>query len=467
MNVAIAPVTRIHAPELRGNNLALGWCREREAYLDGPAGTGKTVAALYKIHRLLSQYPGSRALVARKTNTALSGSAMVTYRDNILRQRRDIRWFGGNKVEPAAYRYPNGSQMIVNGLDKPEKVLSAEFDWGYINEAPECDEEDIEFVRMRLRPRTGGPDIPYRQLIMDGNPGPPTHWLNQRMNAGRTHRMLSRHEDNPRYFDLKTNDWTPEGYEYIEGILGGLTGVRLSRYRYGIWAAAEGTVYEDSWDRARNLVNPFSIPRDWPRYLSIDFGFTNPFVCLWGAIDPDGRLVIYRQLYRSKKIVEDHAKDIASASGWFHLLPRDHERYKPRPDDAADPLPRDVIADHDAEDRATLERHLGLMITPAHKSVSDGIQAVASRFRLAGDDKPRITIFRNCLYERDEERARAKLPICLEDEPEMYVWKRGANGSAKEEPMKEHDHAIDALRYLTAHFDLQSFGVTYHKNIWS
>src|SRR5258708_20880157 len=137
---------RIAAPELRGNNLAVGWCRDREACLDGPAGTGKTVAALYKIHVLLSRCAGGRALVARKTNTALSGSAMVTYRDNILKGRTDIRWFGGNKVEPAAFRYPNGSEMIVNGLDKPEKVMSSEFEWAYLNEATEC--EDRKSTRL-------------------------------------------------------------------------------------------------------------------------------------------------------------------------------------------------------------------------------------------------------------------------------------------------------------------------------
>src|SRR5258708_7510332 len=312
---------RIAAPELRGNNVALGWCRDREACLDGPAGTGKTVAALYKIHVLLSRYAGGRALVARKTNTALSGSAMVTYRDNILKGRTDIRWFGGNKVEPAAYRYPNGSEMIVNGLDKPEKVMSSEFEWAYLNEATECDLDDIEFVRIRLRPRTGGPDVQYRQLIMDCNPDAPTHWLNQRMNEGITTRLLSRHEDNPRYWDTRTQDWTEEGREYIFGILEGLTGVRYARYRLGLWVAAEGTVYEQDWDRARNVINRFPIPKEWPRYLAIDFGFTNPFCCLWTAIDPDGRIIVYRQIYRTKRLVEDHTKDILIQSGWFHLLP--------------------------------------------------------------------------------------------------------------------------------------------------
>lgn len=455
---------RVPAPELRGAALELGACRDLEVCLEGPAGTGKTVGVLFKIHLLLLLYPGAKALVARKRNTDLAGSAMATYRDHILDEREGIKYFGGNKVRPAAYEYPNGSQLIVNGLDKPGKVKSWEFDIAYINEATECTVEDIEFVRSRLRHGK----LPYHQLILDCNPDAPGHWLNQRMNDGLTRRMTSRHEDNPAYWDVNTKEWTQAGRNYIFGVLAGLTGVRLARNRYGIWAAAEGTVYEDSWDRARNIINKQAIPRDWPRYLAIDFGFTNPFVCLWGAIDPDGRIIIYRQIYRTKKLVEDHAKDIAIASGWFHLLPRDHPRYKDKPADWADPLPREIIADHaDAEGRATLEQHLHMITTPAVKSISTGIQSVSSRFRVAGDGRPRLMIVSGCLVERDEELARTKQPLCLEDEPDVYVWKKGADQSAKEEPVDANNHGLDALRYLVARFDLEPSGVSYVKNIWS
>lgn len=455
MSVALQQSTslaqRIKAPELRGNNLALGWHREREVYLDGAAGTGKTVAALYKIHRLLSAYPGARALVARKTNTALSGSAMVTYRDNILSMRRDIRWFGGNKVEPPAFKYSNGSQMIVNGLDKPEKVLSAEFDWAYINEVPECEEEDIEFVRMRLRPRTGGPQIPYRQLIMDGNPGPPTHWVNQRMIAGRTLRLGSTHEDNPRYFDLRTNDWTEEGREYVFGILEGLTGVRYARYRLGLWAAAEGTVYEDAYDRSKNVIKRFPIPQEWARYMTLDFGFTHPFVVKWYAEDPDGRYYCYREIYMTKRLVEDHAKQVKELSRWGQP--------------GGDPLPRAIYADHDAEGREVFTKYTGLYTTPAHKAVAEGIQAMATRLRPAGDGKPRLMYFDDCLVERDPELARAKLPACTIEEFDSYVWDIRPGQKKGDVPVKEYDHGMDADRYLCAR-DIMPSSVSYFKDIW-
>jgi phage terminase large subunit len=456
----------ICAPELRGAILDVAKYPDLELGIDGPAGTGKTYGILYLIHILLLRYPGAKWLVARKHNTDLAGSAMATYRESVLDPREGVSYFGGNKVEPAAYRYPNGSRLIVNGLDKPGKVRSMDFDGIYINEACECTLDDIEFCHMRLarRAKSALPER-YQKLIMDFNPDAPTHFLNQRMNEGLTRRLLSRHEDNPFLWDAKTQDWTDAGRRYID-VLNALTGVRLARYRYGIWAVAEGTVYEDSWDRSRNVIEPVAIPHDWPRYLAIDFGYTNPFVCLWCAVDPDGRIIIYRQLYRTKRLVEDHAKDIAIASGWFHFLPKEHKQYAIHPALWADPLPRELICDHDAEDRATLERHLHLMTTPAHKSVSDGLQAVAARLRPAGDGKPRLQIVRGSLIGRDEELAKMKRPLCLEDEMEVYVWAKNTDTAAKEEPVKANDHAEDGCRYLCARFDLQPAGVSYFKDIW-
>ncbi len=448
-----ARATRFAAPELRGAAFALGACQDHEVCLDGPAGTGKTVGCLYKIHRLLSAYAGSRALVARKTNTALSGSAMVTYRDMIRRGRPDIRYFGGNKIEPAAFRYPNGSEMLVSGLDRPEKVQSAEFDWAYINEATECDLPDLEFVRMRLRARAGGPAVPYRQVLMDTNPGPPTHWLNERMNAGRTTRLLSRHEDNPRYYDLVKGDWTEEGREYIFGVLAGLTGVRYARYVRGIWAAAENTVYEDAFDRARNVVPRFAIPGEWPRYLAVDFGYTNPFVCKWYAQDPDGRLYCYREIYQTKTLVEEHAREVVKLSQWGKL-------------EGGEPYPRAVLADHDAEGRATFERHTGLVTTAAHKAVSEGIQAVAARLRPAGDGRPRLLYFADALVKRDQELVTSRRPTCTIDEFESYVWDVRVAGNGREQPVKKDDHGMDADRYLCAYLDLGGGEVSYYPSVW-
>jgi phage terminase large subunit len=370
-------------------------------------------------------------------------------------------YFGGNKIRPAAFEYPNGSLLIVQGLDRRDKLKSMEFDIALLNEGTELEEEDAEYVRMRLRHGK----LPYHQLIIDINPGDPGHWINQMCLEGRATRLVSKHEDNPRYFDTKLNDWTEAGREYIEGTLGGLTGVLLDRYRYGLWSAAEGAVYRDAWNRAKNVVTRFDIPREWSRWLGVDFGYNNPFVCKWYAQDPDGRLYVYREIYMSQKLVEDHAKDIAIASGWFHLLPVDHPQYKDRPAEWADPLPRAIICDHDSEDRATLERHLRMNTIPAKKSVSDGIQEVASRLRPSGDGKPRLMYFADCLVERDKELARKKHPTSSIEEFGVYVWDTRQGMKRGEAPMKMFDHGQDVDRYICKHFATPN-EVTYSNRVY-
>jgi hypothetical protein len=131
-----------------------------------------------------------------------------------------------------------------------------------------------------------------------------------------------------------------------------------------------------------------------------------------------------------------------------------------------DPLPRAIICDHDAEDRMTLQRHLGLNTMKAHKTVSDGIQAVASRFRKVGDGKPRVMIFRDSLVERDQDLVEGKLPTCVEEEPESYVWDTRQGMKRGEQPVKEYDHGLDALRYLIAHFDLRPTDVHYSNRVY-
>lgn len=428
--------TRVHVGNVtrlrywpRGAAREVFACRAGEVLLVGPAGTGKTRANLEKLHLVLSKYPGARALMVRKTHASLKDTALQTYQQKMLHPLDGVTFYGGSAVEPAQFRYPNGSRLMIGGLDKPTKVMSGEYDVIYVNEATELTEADWEALTTRLR----NGRLPYQQMLGDCNPDAPTHWLKLRADAGKVVMLESRHEDNPELFDADGN-LTERGRDYL-GKLDALTGVRFLRLRLGIWAAAEGMVYEE-WDRAVHLVDRITIPDSWPRYWVVDFGYTNPFVWQAWAVDPDGRAYRYREIYRTRRLVEDHAKDIKRLT-------------------ANEPKPRAIICDHDAEDRATLEKHLGLKTVAAHKAVSPGIQAVQSRLRVAGDGRPRLFLVRDALDERDAELADAKKPTCTEEEFEGYIWDTSGGRKKGEEPVKLNDHGMDAMRYLVAHLDLR------------
>src|SRR5690606_30604993 len=54
----------------------------------------------------------------------------------------------------------------------------------------------------------------------------------------------------------------------------------------------------DQWVRDRHTCAPFELPRHWPKWRAGDWGYRNPFCCLWFAQDPDiGRVYVYREVY--------------------------------------------------------------------------------------------------------------------------------------------------------------------------
>jgi len=402
-------------------------CKDPEVLLCGPAGTGKSRAALEKLHLCAEKYAGCRLLIIRKTRASLTETGLVTYERDVLPEGHPAA-LGPKREHRHSYKYPNGSEIVVGGMDKPSKTLSTEYDIIYVQEATELSEDEWETLTRPLRNGV----IPYQQIIADCNPAQRTHWLKLRCDAGRTRMIESRHEDNPLLYDRKRGEWTERGRAYI-AVLDRLTGVRYLRLRKGLWVSAEGIIY-DEWDATVHVVNRFPIPADWRRYWVIDFGFTNPFVWQAWAEDPDGRLYRYREIYKTRRTVAEHAQEIKRVC-------------------ADEPRPVAVICDHDAEDRATFTLETNMSTVAAIKMVSPGIQAVKERLKPAGDGKPRLYLMRDSLVELDQELVDRKLPTCTEDEVEGYVWDTSHGQKRGEQPVKENDHGCDCMRYLVMHVD--------------
>jgi len=419
-----------HTYEPRGMAREVYLSRDPEILLSGPAGTGKSRAILEKLLIIGLQSPRVRMLAVRQTERSLVSTGMVTWREHVAAEclaLGAITYYGGSSREPAAYIFQNGSRLCVGGMDKPGKVMSSEYDIIYVQEATDISLTAWESLTTRLR----NGRISFQQMIADCNPGPPTHWLKRRCDAGATRIVYARHSDNPVLINPRTGKATERGKKYLAS-LDRLTGVRRQRLRDGIWAAAEGLVY-DTWDPTIHLINQRTIPVDWDRVWGIDFGYTNPFVLQCWAISPDGWSVLYREIYRTRRTVAEHAAHILrivrSPSGeWL------------------EPRPVAIVCDHDAEDRETLRKELGIKTVAADKRVSAGIGVVKDRLTSQYGRVPRIRVMRDALVERDPELADAGLPTCTQEEVLSYVWPETTG--EKERPVKEDDHGMDTMRYV-------------------
>lgn len=464
---------RVHHYEPHGAAKELMLRRDPEVLLSGPAGTGKSFAALQKVHAVALLNPGMRGLIVRKTLASLGSTALVTWRQRVIPEAIEagiVHFYGGSSQESAQYKYGNGSVIVVGGLDRAMRIMSSEYDLVFAQEAVELTENDWEAITTRLRHGV----VSYNQLIADCNPDAPTHWLKVRCDSGKTVMLESRHEDNPTLFNTD-GTMTTKGAAYISK-LDNLTGVRYHRLRKGLWVAAEGIIY-DEFDPAVHVVTldqvipnaaevkkrlgrdltAVDIPEEWPRFWSVDFGFVNPFVLQCFAETPDGQLVMYREIYRTRRTIDQHARDI------MDVVSRANPDHVPRAGDVAsagriwtEPKPRAIICDHDAEGRATLSKELNLPTKAAVKKVKEGIETVQVRLRRREDGKPGVMFLRDSVVSRDQDLVDAKKPASTIEEFPSYVWDIRDGGKTKDEPVKKDDHGMDCTRYLIVNRDPRS-----------
>jgi hypothetical protein len=435
-------------PILREGNFRHYADRNPSSIAWGPAGTGKTLASLFKLVRLATIFPNTRWFIVRKTKSSLAESALVTLERDvfgedspillsrpIMRKTRDF------------YEFPNGSVIVCAGMDKPEKLFSTEYNGGYVQEATELEQDEWESLKRSLRApftralklSSGNPAKPFYQLWGDCNPTFEHHWIKQSIDSGIISGHESRHEDNPRFHDGA--NWTAAGKEYLDKQLGTLTGFMRKRLLEGRWAAAEGLVY-DAFDPKIHVLDPQQCqaifggpvpPASWARYWAIDWGWTDPLVLQFWAKDGDGRMYLYREYYHTEKLVEDVA-------AW--ALNEVEMKREPRP--------KAVICDHDPTNAAAFTRHAKIACTLADKADrKKGIQQVQTRLRVQGDGKPRLFMVKGALTHPFDAKLRAKgKPTSTIEEMRSYVW-----NPKRDEPEDGNDHGNDSMRYCVSHVD--------------
>lgn len=385
---------------------------------DGGSRSGKTTTWLeWTVQRAL-QYPYSRQFVGRLCRNHAKSSL---WNDSYRRYMRNLDKSLFSLLEAdMTIRFYNGSEIIIGGLDDAEhveKILGNEYITVVLNEATQLSYNTMQMLITRLAQKCADADGNYAipKLVLDCNPRSPRHWLHQ---VGVKHVDPDTGEplrDAKKWARLHWSAYDnaknlPQ--EFIES-LEALPEVMRKRMLDGLWVSNDGAVYEE-FDEEVHIVQPFDIPDDWIKIRAIDFGFTNPFVCLWGALDPDNRLYIYREVYRKGVRTAAVAEQIKQMTGNENIL--------------------FTTADHDAQERAELES-AGIYTEAAIKYVMAGIQAVKNRLVVQEDGKPRLFVF-------------SDLKNIL-SEFASYEWQAAADGSnAKDVPKKEHDHAMDALRYM-------------------
>ena len=405
----------------QGGVAELFLCRKPDVLVDGPAGTGKSRGIGEYIEDFCWKYPGCRVLVVRKTRVSLNESFLITMENKV--------WYPGHpciareitKESRSGYDYPNGSRIVLGGMDNPTRLFSTEYDLIYVNEANELTLNEWESLHRALRNGVA----PYQQLLGDCNPDTEFHWLNQRCLAGKTHRILSRHEDNPSITE-----------EYLDR-LRSLTGVRKERLYHGRWVSAEGQILED-YDPAVHVVPRSSVPQLKWAFGAIDWGFRAPGCFqVWG-VSSEGDLYRMEEFYQTEKQID----------WWADQVARMHRKYDlvRVACDPAEPRSIDFLNDRLGFHRA---REANKIAIKADNDWQAGIDQVRSYLKDPMDGKPHLFLVEGALNGRDPRLAERSQPCSLEEEIPSLVYAEAREGR----PLREipdpacADHACDALRY--------------------
>lgn len=413
--------------EPKGANRELMRDRSPELLIEGPADTGKSMACLNKLLLANLNYPGNRTAMVRKTRRSLTQSTMVSFEHKVL--PAGAAYFHEGDQE---YRFPNGSVCVAAGLDDPGKVFSTEFDFIYVNEADQLDQRDYESLRARCTGRWGV--MPYTQLLLDMNPTYPTHFLYEREKVGQLRVLTARHEDNPTI--------TPQRIAALDSLSGWLH----KRLRLGLRVAPEG-MYFTEWEPERHIVDGFPIPEHWTRWTATDYGYADPFCCLWFAREPQTRRIyVYRELYASGFIDEQQAPLILRRSeGERFQQPR-----QPRPSGAVislavgDPSMFNKRNEQGKPSIASVYQQKGVPLVAATNSRVSGWQVVrrAMTWKEPGADgtvvekPPRLQVFRDACPNLIR-----TIPMMVADPLNPEDLADAINGA------KTEDHPADTLRY--------------------
>lgn len=239
------------------------------------------------------------------------------------------------------------------------------------------------------------------KLWFNCNPAGPEHWFYKEWIEKRTEKQML-------YLHFTMADNPGLSYAIRRRYENLYTGVFYKRYILGLWCVAEGLIY--SFDKQKHLS---STPPPNPRYyISVDYGTMNPFSAgLWCV--GQGRALRLREYYY------DGRKSGKSKT--------DSEYYEALLTLAGDLPVEQVIVDPSAASFITLIRRKGrFSVRKAKNNVLDGIRQVSACLQSG------------CLQIH---------PDCTDAIREFGLYRWEEQGTW-EKPVKEHDHAMDEIRYF-------------------
>ena len=370
---------------------------------DGSIRSGKTVSmALSFVMWAMSSF--------EEQNFAMCGKTIGSFRRNVLTvlklmlasrgyQLKDHR--ADNYVE-ISFKGKTNYFYIFGGKDERSQDLIQG-----ITLAGVLFDEVALMPESFVNQATGRCSVDGSKYWFNCNPDGPYHWF-------KTNWIDKAAEKNILYLHFTMEDNLSLTEKIRQRYASLYSGVFYQRYILGLWVVAEGIIY-DMFSEAKHIVDKF-IHSEIPKYyVSCDYGTQNATVFLLWESGSDGKWYCIDEYYYSGRDESTQKTDNAYADDYEAFIGDKHIEA--------------IIVDPAAASFIAELKKRGHRVIKARNDVLDGIRYVGMLLNME-----KIFFLGRC-----------KNTI---KEFSSYIWDSKASDRGEDKPVKQHDHAMDAVRYF-------------------
>lgn len=371
---------------------------------EGAVRSGKTIASIVRWLEYIKTGPPGDLLMVGKTERTL--------KRNILDVIEDIvggKHFKYNRGLGEVYIIGRKIYVVGANDERSEgKIRGMTLAGAYGDEVTLWPESFFKMLLSRL-------SIKGAKFFGTTNPEGPYHWLKKDYLDRENELSLAR-------FHFLLEDNLNLDPEYIRQLKKEYVGVWFQRYIKGLWVLAEGLVY-DMYDSNVHIISRNKLPDNKQEWIGIDYGTANDTVFILVRLGADNRLYIADEWRWGRNTKGRSMTDVQLRKELQKFILKN------------DAKPQWIFIDPSAASFITeLYQHRKEFpafkrVARANNNVLDGIQRVSS---LLGAEL--LKVAEHCEG--------------LREEFQSYSWDPKAQERGEDKPLKEHDHGLDALRYI-------------------
>ena len=373
----------------------------------GSVRSGKTVGTLFRFMQAVHNCPDSQIWMIGHSSSTIYHNAV-----RLLMEAKDennplsifnpfLTWKPGDAI----LKFRNKTICTVGAKDEGAigAIQGKTFSLAYCDEITLYPESIIDMIHTRL-------SNPHSQMFASCNPSYPTHkvkqWIDKATNGDPLYYALQ--------FTLDHNPYLDE--EYKRMVRESLSGLFYKRNYLGLWCLAEGAIF-DFFDRNIHVVK--KPPRAAEYWIAgIDYGVSNNFACVLIGINTGSqtqsgicRWVEKEYIWDShkqgrQKTNAEYASDVQAFLGDYAL--------------------RGIYIDPSAASFKVELRKRGMTTIDADNDVLSGITHMTSEMQQGN-----LFVCNSC-------------PVLI-DEITQYSWDKKKAERGEDAPIKQADHALDAL----------------------